>query len=676
MKRNFALFISTFVIGLVTIIAMVSWKLTGFATTIKREKQETVAFYRASVEAGRAILNVTADVGKLFQVKDEDGMDATLAELDQAFDTVETTVQYLKQDRFATLLQTPLTDAASSNGQAPSPDHSSEIPDETSSTEDSAPQVTHATYGDLVTAIEAGFQEAKEAYADVQSLASSKLKLTLEIAPLKKQLSKILRKNLDLQPVDPKAFNNLARGAITVLYTDSNRDVKFAGDAKFTKGYEKLIKAKLDPKQKATLEELKAAFDQTYERARVLIASSSDSEFFTRKARDVVANITLLEQQVQLLLDASLGSLEESSRATTKTVTAIAACAALISISLGIFLAGRMIQRIGAVADRLRDISEGEGDLTQSVQIEGRDEIAALAQAFNTFVKQIHDTIVEVASVTSNVAAASTQIAASSDEMAQGMNTQNNQVMQISSAIEQMSASIVEVARKSNDAAANASDSGKVAQEGGQVVSETITDMQAISDAVNAGAASVSELGKRSQQIGQIIEVINDIADQTNLLALNAAIEAARAGEHGRGFAVVADEVRKLADRTTKATDEIADSIKAIQGETQQAVDRMQSGTQQVETGVQRAQRAGASLQQIVSSAQEVASLIQSIAAAAEQQSSASEQVARNVEAVSEVTQSATQGANQAASTAGQLSTQAEQLQRLVGKFKVNARAA
>ncbi|MEO1237288.1 MAG: methyl-accepting chemotaxis protein, partial [Planctomycetota bacterium] len=288
------------------------------------------------------------------------------------------------------------------------------------------------------------------------------------------------------------------------------------------------------------------------------------------------------------------------------------------------------------------------------------------------FVQRIHDVMAVVSGTTNEVASAATEIAATSEQMSAGMVEQSAQVTQISAAVEEMSASVVEVARKSAEASGNAEQSGRAATDGGAVVDQTIDEMNAIRDAVCASARSVEELGKRGEQIGQIIEVINDIADQTNLLALNAAIEAARAGEHGRGFAVVADEVRKLADRTTQATEEIGESIQAIQAETTSAVERMDAGSRQVESGVAKATDAGQSLTQIVSNARDVAGMIQSIAAATEEQSATSEEVARNVESIAAVTREANDGSEQAAIAAQQLSERAERLRDLVGKFKVD----
>jgi methyl-accepting chemotaxis protein len=348
----------------------------------------------------------------------------------------------------------------------------------------------------------------------------------------------------------------------------------------------------------------------------------------------------------------------------------------LAATGLFIFLLRMMFGKpMTNLIGRIRDIAEGDGDLTQRIEVKSKDEIGQLGTLMNTFIKKIHDVIFEVSQATGEVAAASTEIAASSEEIAAGMNEQSSQVTQVSAAIEEMSSSVIEVAKKSADAANCATDSGKVASEGGKVVTETIQGMEAISEAVSSSASSVAELGKRGEQIGQIISVINDIADQTNLLALNAAIEAARAGEHGRGFAVVADEVRKLADRTTKATEEIGVSITAIQTETEQAVQRMDAGTQQVQVGVDKATQAGQSLEQIVTGAQDVASMIQSIAAAAEEQSAAGEQVSRSIQQVGAVTNQVNEATGQSAQAASQLSIKAEELLALVGKFKIKEAA-
>jgi methyl-accepting chemotaxis protein len=181
----------------------------------------------------------------------------------------------------------------------------------------------------------------------------------------------------------------------------------------------------------------------------------------------------------------------------------------------------------------------------------------------------------------------------------------------------------------------------------------------------------VQELGVSSDQIGEIIGVIDEIADQTNLLALNAAIEAARAGEQGRGFAVVADEVRKLAERTTKATKEIATMIKNIQVETRSAVEAMQAGTKQVEEGVESTTQAGTSLKEIIQVSEQVGEMITHIATAATQQSTATEQVNVNVENISKISQESAAGAQQSAKACHDLSGLALDLQNLVGQFKL-----
>ncbi len=388
------------------------------------------------------------------------------------------------------------------------------------------------------------------------------------------------------------------------------------------------------------------------------------------KANDLLDKI--IDINTALAATAVTDGAADAAKAQWTSISAVT-LGVLLAVGFGIFIARSLTKPIRFMVDRLKDIAQGEGDLTQRVDETRKDELGELGRWFNTFVKKIHDIIAEVSGVTREVASAATEIASSSEEMAGGMKQQTEQTTQVSSAVEEMSSTVMEVARKSSEAAATASEAGKQANEGGTVVNQTIDDMRTIAQMVNQTGIAINELGKRGEQIGQVIEVINDIADQTNLLALNAAIEAARAGEHGKGFAVVADEVRKLAERTTQATEEVAESIKAIQSETASAVQQMNTGTQRVNEGVTQAERAGGSLKAIVEGSKRVAEMIQSIAAASEEQSAAAEQISRNVESINAVTRQSSEGADQAASAAAQLSAKAEQLQQLVGQFKLAA---
>ena len=344
--------------------------------------------------------------------------------------------------------------------------------------------------------------------------------------------------------------------------------------------------------------------------------------------------------------------------------------AAILLGALGMLIARSITLPIGKVIAQAQQFAQG--DFRGRLDPIGGGEFEQLRSALNTMGNDLADLITRVATSAGEVASAATEIAASSEEMAAGMERQQRQTGQVSAAVEEMAASVTEVASKAAGASEKAAGAGEQAATGGEVVARTVDGMRAISEQVNESAAAMGELGKRGEQIGEIISVINDIADQTNLLALNAAIEAARAGEHGRGFAVVADEVRKLAERTTKATEEVAESIRAIQTETTRAVERMQSGQEQVDEGVALAESAGEALGRIVDESQSLAGMIQSIAAAAGEQSAASGEVSRNVEAINAVTNESTEGVRQAAQAAAQLSAKSEQLQELVSRFRLN----
>jgi len=340
-------------------------------------------------------------------------------------------------------------------------------------------------------------------------------------------------------------------------------------------------------------------------------------------------------------------------------------------VVLSTLISRSIFHRLQHMIEQIRDVAEGEGDLTKRLPLDSNDEVAELARWFNVLMDRLHQVLCQVANSTQSLVTAGGEMSSSSRDQAEGAEAQKDQTAQVATAMQEMAATVQQVSENSNSAAEASQRAAGTAREGGKVVEETLSRMRAIADSVGDTAKKVQELGKRSEQIGQIVGVINDIADQTNLLALNAAIEAARAGEQGRGFAVVADEVRKLAERTTTATKEIADMIRSIQAETKSAVEAMQAGTQQVEMGVESTSQAGLSLHEIIQMTEQVGEMISHIATAATEQSSATEEVSGNIGKIAKIANSSASAAQQFSSALDDLSGLAQNLQQLVKQFKL-----
>lgn len=309
-------------------------------------------------------------------------------------------------------------------------------------------------------------------------------------------------------------------------------------------------------------------------------------------------------------------------------------------------------------------------DLT--VKVEPRSEKDMLSISFRSMVSSLTNMVGQLRASTTEMVSAATQISASSSQMLQGARDQAQQIQGVSTSIEEISHTIMASSDNVQEATTASQTASETAGSGGRLVEDTIRGMEKIEAVVRESAKTISKLSQSSQQIGQIVNVINDIADQTNLLALNAAIEAARAGEQGRGFAVVADEVRKLAERTGKATGEIVQMVRAIQDETVEAVDAVKVGIQDVDKGRELANRAGANLQEIVNVTHQVMGMIQQIAAASREQSTAAEEISRNISDISTVTKETAIGAEQSSAAAAQLSKQAESLRTMVEQFKLS----
>lgn len=371
---------------------------------------------------------------------------------------------------------------------------------------------------------------------------------------------------------------------------------------------------------------------------------------------------------------ASTDTVDSVHRSAVRAVTGMCGIAVALGVIIALVVSTAITKPIGRMADVAARIAAGDLSM-EHIEVRTDDEIGDLAASFNRMIDGLNEALLAAASTSEQVASAAQEVAASSEQMAAGTQEQTSQASAVASAVQEMSATVLQVAKNASSASENSRNASDTAQEGGNIVEQTVAGIRAIAESTQIVANVIDELGRRSEEIGQIIGVIDDIADQTNLLALNAAIEAARAGEQGRGFAVVADEVRKLAERTTSATKEVGATIKAIQDDTQNAVQAMERGMQEVQQGTELAGQAGEALRRIVESVDRVASMIQQIATAADEQSAAAEEIAKNVDGISSITRQTAAGAQQASAAAQQLSANAETLRQLVGRFKLRRQA-
>lgn len=342
-----------------------------------------------------------------------------------------------------------------------------------------------------------------------------------------------------------------------------------------------------------------------------------------------------------------------------------------LAIILGIlsfFMSVFVIRNVRSLLAGFNRISGG--DFSSKLKVESEDEMGKLARGFNSFVDKFNGMIGEIQDATVKMAVTSEELSASSTQIVNGTEAQKGKTSQVATASEELSATINEVAGNTHGAAEAAKKASNTARMGADIVAHSINGMNSIVPIVNESSSTISKLGSRSAEIGKIVGVINDIADQTNLLALNAAIEAARAGEQGRGFAVVADEVKKLAERTTLATKEISVMIKAIQEDTRKAIDSTDKEVKAVEEASGYAKEAGAALDEILLQVEQVSVMVQQIATASEQQSTAAGQISRDIDAVAEVAKSRADDVGHVADAAVDLAKLSARLKEMISLFK------
>lgn len=392
----------------------------------------------------------------------------------------------------------------------------------------------------------------------------------------------------------------------------------------------------------------------------------------TPKWREVKEKLFRLSGERMKKLDAGRAAISDLSN---KTLVAslglglLAIISTIVLISAVVFGLTRSIRTMGAMVD---DIARGEGDLTKRLPVSGHDEFGRLSESFNQFIEKLQRVVQEISHITGQVSAAAAEVSATAEQMATGTEEVACQSATVATAGEEMSVTSREIAQNCMAAAEGSKRASETASAGAIVVHQTVQGMERIAERVKESARTVESLGAKSDQIGTIIGTIEDIADQTNLLALNAAIEAARAGEQGRGFAVVADEVRALAERTTKATKEIGVMIKAIQGETLNAVGIIEEGVQEVGKGTEEASKSGEALREIIAQIEQVTQQVNQIAVAAEEQTATTSEISNNMQQITGVVNETASGAQQSAEAARQLSGLAASLASVVHQFKLS----
>ncbi|HHS12957.1 MAG TPA: methyl-accepting chemotaxis protein [bacterium] len=420
---------------------------------------------------------------------------------------------------------------------------------------------------------------------------------------------------------------------------------------------------------------------------RIVEARSED----TRHGRQLAIDLSLseghdqfnemrecLNQLTEIIVEqAGIENLEarRDYRNTVIIVSLVLLSGVLVGFVLMRVIGASVTRPVRKVVDMLHDIAQGQGDLTRRIDVESRDEMGELAKWFNLFVDKLHEIVRQLKIAANALAAASEEISSTAIEMATGAEEQNQQTSEVATSVQEVAAAIVlnsQNAHQTTDIARSATSRAKA---GTDAMHDTQQGMEAIVRSVVETHKVIKALLERLEQISDVVWTIDDIAAQTKVLALNASIEAANAGEEGKGFAIVANEVRRLVLRTTEATQNIEDTLTAIQKEIQKSSESMDRVNEVVSQGKKAVVRAEGVFQEILESVSQAMSMIQQIATVSQEQSSGAEEISRSVSAISAVSQQSANGADQLAASARQLNLQTTELRALVNEFTIEAQA-
>ncbi|MGE6319589.1 methyl-accepting chemotaxis protein [Pseudomonas oryzihabitans] len=381
--------------------------------------------------------------------------------------------------------------------------------------------------------------------------------------------------------------------------------------------------------------------------------------------RDVLAQIKARESR---LLDSRTQSMDDAKQQAMAILISGGLLATLLALGIAWSLSRTIVGRLEQTVAIARTIAAGQ--LDSPIPTGGRDELGQLLAAFGQMQDKLRGMIQGIKQGTDQLVAASHSISANSQQLSAAAQEQSSAASSMAATVEELTVSINHVSDNAGEAHDLSSQSGQLARDGGQTIQASVDSMRSIAGTVQSSATRIGELGEHSERVSSIVSVIKGIADQTNLLALNAAIEAARAGEQGRGFAVVADEVRQLAQRTTNSTQEIAAMIEKIQAATQAAMSDMEVGVRQVNGGVDLANQAGEAVVSINTSSDKVVRVVNQISLALREQTAASHDVARTVERLAQMAQQNSEAIGETVQTAVSLDALANDLNRQISQFR------
>ncbi|ABD79345.1 methyl-accepting chemotaxis protein [Saccharophagus degradans] len=419
-------------------------------------------------------------------------------------------------------------------------------------------------------------------------------------------------------------------------------------------------------KRRATTERLLSSLDSN--RASAVQISMGEAATQFDEMRDVIDTLTELTHRKSVVLSDEIAA---SAAAAQIKMMSLLIVGLALCLALGILLPRFAGARLNALLERLKSIAEGDGDLTQRLETTGKDEFGQIAHEFNVFVANLQESIANVVAVSNQLADKSNYIDKESNSTSQTADRQRQETTMAATAINEMSATVLEVARNTSSAADSAKSADQCAVDGQKIVTAMARGVEALAEEIETSSSAINLLKEDSVSVGAVLDVIRGIAEQTNLLALNAAIEAARAGEQGRGFAVVADEVRTLAQRTQESTQEIREVIERLQGGADTAVERMTGSSRKVGENVDAANNAGAALANITEAVKQIVDLNVQIASAAEEQTTVTEEINRNMVNISEQTEITAESAQSLATAAQELRNLSDNLHQTVGRFKV-----